>query len=103
VSIFDEPKIDCHNHVFDPARFEFSPKAAYFPAGAELGTRSQLTALFDAYGVQRALIIQPNFGYDNDNRCLIDVLARGRAGSGAWHLSTTPCPAASWNGCARCG
>ena len=77
MSIFDEPKIDCHNHVFDPARFEFSPKAAYFPVGAEMGTRSQLTALFGAYGVQRALVIQPNSGYADDNRCLIDVLARG--------------------------
>ena len=77
MSIFDEPKIDCHNHVFDPARFEFSPEAYYFPVGAELGTRSQLTALFEAYGVQRALVIQPNSGYGDDNRCLIDVLARG--------------------------
>src|ERR1700744_3537105 len=77
MSIFDEPKIDCHNHVFDPARFEFSPKAASLPAGAEIGTRSQLNALFAAYGVQRALVIQPNSGYADDNRCLIDVLARG--------------------------
>ena len=77
MSIFDEPKIDCHNHVFDPVRFEFSPKAYYFPTGAELGTRSQLTAVFEAYGVQRALVIQPNSGYDDDNRCLIDVLAHG--------------------------
>ena len=77
LSIFDDPKIDCHNHVFDPAWFEFSPKAYYFPGGAELGTRSQLTALSEAYGVQRALVIQPNYGYDDDNRCLIDVLAGG--------------------------
>src|ERR1700684_3590407 len=77
LSIFDEPKIDCHNHVFDPVRFEFSPKAYYFPTGAELGTRSQLTAVFEAYGVQRALVVQPNSGYDDDNRCLIDVLAHG--------------------------
>ena len=77
MSIFDEPKIDCHNHVFDPARFEFSPKAYYLPAAAELGTRSQLSAVFEAYGVQRALVVQPNSGYHDDNRCLIDVLARG--------------------------
>lgn len=77
MSIFDEPKIDCHNHVLDPARFEFSPKAYYLPTSAELGTRSQLSAVFEAYGVQRALVIQPNSGYDDDNRCLIDVLARG--------------------------
>lgn len=77
MSIFDEPKIDCHNHVFDPARFEFSPKACYLPVSAELGTRAQLTAVFQAYGVRRALVIQPNSGYDDDNRCLIDVLAHG--------------------------
>ena len=58
-------------------RFEFSPKAYYFPTGAELGTRSQLTAVFEAYGVQRALVVQPNSGYDDDNRCLIDVLSHG--------------------------
>ena len=77
LSIFDEPKIDCHNHVFDSVRFEFSPKAYYFPTGAELGTRSQLTAVFEAYGVQLALVVQPNSGYDDDNRCLIDVLSHG--------------------------
>jgi len=27
--------------------------------------------------VQRALVVQPNSGYGDDNRCLIDVLARG--------------------------
>jgi len=58
-------------------RFEFSPKAYYFPTRAELGTRSQLTAVFEAYGVQRALVVQPNSGYDDDNRCLIDVLSHG--------------------------
>lgn len=64
MSIFDEPKIDCHNHVFDPARFEFSPRAHYLPVGAELGTRAQLTAVFETYGVQRALVIQPSSSSD---------------------------------------
>jgi predicted TIM-barrel fold metal-dependent hydrolase len=77
LSIFDEPKADCHNHVFDPARFGYSPTARYLPAGPELGTRAQLTAVFEAYGVQRALVVQPNSGYDDDNRCLIDVLTHG--------------------------
>jgi predicted TIM-barrel fold metal-dependent hydrolase len=77
LSIFDEPKADCHNHVFDPARFGYSPTARYLPAGPEVGTRAQLTAVFEAYGVQRALVVQPNSGYDDDNRCLIDVLAHG--------------------------
>jgi hypothetical protein len=59
VSIFDEPKIDCHNHLFDPAWFGFSPKAYYVPAGAELGTRAQLTAVFEAHGVQRERLRGP--------------------------------------------
>ena len=79
MSIFDEPKADCHNHVFDPARFGYSPTARYLPAGPEVGTRAQLTAVFEAYGVQRALVVQPNSGYDDDNRCLIDALARALA------------------------
>ena len=78
MSIFDEPKADCHNHVFDPARFGYSPTARYLPAGPEVGTRAQLTAVFEAYGVQRALVVQPNSGYDDDNRCLIDALAHGQ-------------------------
>src|ERR1700689_3847364 len=77
LGIFDEPKIDCHNHVFDPVRFEFSPKAYYFPTGAELGTRSQLTAVFEAYGVQRALVVPPNSGYDDDKPRPVDALAHG--------------------------
>jgi hypothetical protein len=27
LSIYDEPKIDCHNHVFDPARFPYAAAA----------------------------------------------------------------------------
>ena len=83
LTIFDDPKIDCHNHVFDPARFEFSPKAYYFPTGAELGTRSQLTALFEAYGVQRALVVQPNSGYTTTTAVLSTSCGRGgRLGHG---------------------
>lgn len=37
----------------------------------------KLAALSEAYGVQRALIVQPNSGYDDGNRRLIDVPARG--------------------------
>jgi hypothetical protein len=33
----DEPVIDCHVHVFDPARFPYAPGTFYAPAGAEIG------------------------------------------------------------------
>ena len=52
LSIYDEPKIDCHNHVFDPVRFPYAPQAYYKFHGQEIGTAAQLLAVFDAYGVQ---------------------------------------------------
>jgi predicted TIM-barrel fold metal-dependent hydrolase len=77
VSIFDEPKIDCHNHVFDPRRFPYAAGATYLPTGQEIGTAAALLAVFDAYGVRHALIVGPNSGYGEDSRCLLDVLAQG--------------------------
>jgi predicted TIM-barrel fold metal-dependent hydrolase len=77
MSIFDEPKIDCHVHVLDPARFPYGEHTHYRPAGQETGTAAQLTQLMDAYGVQHALLVGPNSGYGLDNRCLLDALARG--------------------------
>lgn len=77
MSIFEEPKVDCHNHVFDPARFPYAPDATYAPSGQEMGTAAQLLAVFDAYGVQNALVVGPNSGYGADSRCLLDVLERG--------------------------
>jgi len=78
LSIYDEPKIDCHNHVFDPVRFPYAPDARYEPHGQEIGTAAQLLAVFDAYGVQHALVVGPNSGYDTDSRCLLDALERGK-------------------------
>ncbi len=78
MSIFDEPKIDCHNHVFDPARFPYQEGNFYLPAGQELGTPAQFLNVLDAYGVKHALMVEPNSGYDSDNRCLLDTLARGQ-------------------------
>jgi predicted TIM-barrel fold metal-dependent hydrolase len=75
MSIFDEPKIDCHNHVFDPARFPYVPEAIYRPAGQEIGTASQLERVLDAYGVRYALIVGPTSGYAEDSRCLLDAIA----------------------------
>jgi predicted TIM-barrel fold metal-dependent hydrolase len=75
MSIFDEPKIDCHNHVFDPARFPYVPDAIYRPAGQEIGTAAQLMRVLDAYGVRYALIVGPTSGYAADSRCLLDAIA----------------------------
>jgi predicted TIM-barrel fold metal-dependent hydrolase len=78
VSIFDEPKIDCHNHVLDPARFAYANDVAYRPTGQEIGTLAQYLDVMNSYNVAHALVVGPNSGYGTDNRCLIDVLAQGR-------------------------
>lgn len=77
MTIHDEPKIDCHNHLLDPGRFGYTPQAWYHPVDNEQGTARQLTDLFDAYGSRHALVVGPNSGYDTDNRCLLDFLERG--------------------------
>ena len=76
IRIFGEPKIDCHVHVLDPARFPYGANTHYRPAGQETGTAEQLFAVMDAYGTRHALIVGPNSGYGLDNRCLLDAVAR---------------------------
>lgn len=76
MNVFDEPKVDCHNHVLDPARFPYAGDVAYRPTGQEIGTRAQHEAVMDAYGIRHALVVGPNSGYGNDNRCLLDALAQ---------------------------
>ncbi len=76
MNIFDEPKIDCHSHVFDPARFPYPEGNFYQPSGQERGTPAQFVQVLDAYGVRNALLVEPNSGYDFDNRCLLDTIAR---------------------------
>ncbi|MGE8467208.1 amidohydrolase family protein [Pseudomonas putida] len=78
MNIFDEPKIDCHNHLFDPARFPYHPDAPYAPCGQEVATLEQFNRVMDAYGVQHALLVGPNSGYHTDNRCLLHALAAGQ-------------------------
>jgi len=77
MSIFDEPKIDCHNHVFDPARFPYAADTHYRPAGQECGSARLFLSVMEAYGVQRALVVGPNSGYGSDNACLLDAIAQG--------------------------
>jgi len=77
VRIFDEPKIDCHVHVLDPARFPYRADTHYAPMGQEMGTPAQLAQVMDAYGTQHALLVGPNSGYGLDNSCMLDTIARG--------------------------
>jgi predicted TIM-barrel fold metal-dependent hydrolase len=77
MSLFDEPKIDCHNHIFDPERFPYRDDTVYRPSMQEIGTAEQFARVMDACGVQHALLVGPTSGYRTDNRCLLDAIARG--------------------------
>jgi predicted TIM-barrel fold metal-dependent hydrolase len=76
MSAFEERKIDCHVHILDPARFPYAPEVKYEPSGQEIGTAEQLAAVRNFYGVNHCLIVGPNSGYGNDNRCLLDTIRR---------------------------
>lgn len=76
MSVFDEDKVDCHNHVLDPAHFPYTANTAYRPTGQEIGSQVQHRAVMDAYGIRHALIVGPNSGYGEDNRCLLDTVAQ---------------------------
>lgn len=76
MNIFDEPKIDCHNHIFDPVRFPYAADVKYRPAGQEVTTAAQLLRVFEAYGLKYALVVGPNSGYGTDNRCLLDAIGQ---------------------------
>ena len=78
MNIYDEPKIDCHNHVLDPVRFPYAPDTSYRPAGQEISPAAQLHNVMDAYGVRYSLVVGPNSGYGLDNRCLLDAIARSQ-------------------------
>ncbi|MEP6610201.1 MAG: amidohydrolase family protein, partial [Burkholderiaceae bacterium] len=75
--VFGEPKIDCHAHVLDPARFPYRADTPYAPMGQEIGTAAQLAQVMDAYGTAHALLVGPNSGYGLDNSCMLDAIARG--------------------------
>lgn len=77
-SIYAAPKVDCHCHIFDPARFPYAPDVAYRPAGQETGSADYFGQTLAAYGVQHALLVGPNSGYGTDNRCLLDAIACGQ-------------------------
>ena len=76
LGIFEERKIDCHAHVLDPLRFRYAEDTAYRPAGQEIGTADQFIQVLNAYGVDHALLVQPNSGYGGDNSCMLDAIRR---------------------------
>lgn len=77
MSIFAEPKIDCHTHVFDPDQFPYGSDSIYKPAGQEIGTVGQLRQVMKTYGVSHSLLVQPNSGYGSDNSYILDCIANG--------------------------
>lgn len=72
-----QPKIDCHVHVFDPVNFPYPEDAFYRPSGHELATADAFGYVMAAHGVQHAMIVGANSGYNLDNRYLLDTLKRG--------------------------
>jgi predicted TIM-barrel fold metal-dependent hydrolase len=78
MSLFTEPKIDCHAHVFDPVKFPYGKDIEYHPAGQELGTPGQYAQVMKTYGTQYALLVQPNSGYGSDNACMLDAIAKDK-------------------------
>ena len=78
MTVFEEAKIDAHCHVLDPLRFPYAPDVAYRPAGPEIAPLDQYLQVMDAYGIRHALLVGPNSGYNLDNRCLLDAIARGQ-------------------------
>jgi predicted TIM-barrel fold metal-dependent hydrolase len=75
MSIFDQPKIDCHNHVLDPVGFPYQRDTAYRPSGQEVATALQFRHVMDCYGVHYALVVGPNSGYGTDSRPVLDAIA----------------------------
>jgi predicted TIM-barrel fold metal-dependent hydrolase len=72
--------VDSHCHVFDTARFPYSPEATYRPPEHEQGTAEQFSAVLDAHGISHALLVSPTSGYFYDNRCMLAAIraAKGR-------------------------
>jgi predicted TIM-barrel fold metal-dependent hydrolase len=77
MSVLTCPKIDCHNHVLDPARFPYADDTPYRPTGQEVATAAHLMRVMDAFNVRHALVVGTNSGYGADSRCLLDAIAIG--------------------------
>ena len=75
--IFEEPKIDCHAHIFDPVRFPYQRDNSIHPGGGEIATVKNLGHVMRSYGVQHVVLVQPNSGYGPDNSYLLHAIAEG--------------------------
>ena len=71
-----ERAIDCHVHVFDPQR---SRTGRHVLRARRSGARHAGPAARRAgrARVEHALLVGPNSGYGEDNRCLLDALDKG--------------------------
>lgn len=69
--------VDCHLHVFDPARFRYDPEASPRPL-VDPGTPEQFRAVMACHGITHALLVSAWTGYRVDNRCMIDAVKRSR-------------------------
>jgi predicted TIM-barrel fold metal-dependent hydrolase len=67
-------RIDCHNHIIDPARFPFAPRGGYRPRPDEFGRREDFVNILDTHGVRHALLVQPSC-YGTDNSAALDAIA----------------------------
>ena len=77
MSILTQPKIDCHCHIIDPARFPYKADTRYRPSGQEIAPLDHLLRIMDLHGVRHAVIVGTNSGYAEDLSPVLDALARG--------------------------
>jgi predicted TIM-barrel fold metal-dependent hydrolase len=70
------PAVDSHAHVFDPVRFPLADTGGHMPGPNECGTAAQFLNVLDAHGMTHGLLVNPQSGYANDNRCMLDAIAR---------------------------
>jgi len=77
MSLFNEPKVDTHCHLFDPQRFPYAADVQYRPQGQEIGDQASFERLMACFGVRHALLVGPNSGYNFDNRYLLHAIATG--------------------------
>lgn len=78
LSLFSQPKIDCHHHIIDPVHYPYPADSTYHPAGNELGPSAYYEQVMQAYGICHSVIVQPTSAYAYDNSCLLDTLARNK-------------------------
>lgn len=68
---------DAHAHVFGPYdRFPLGEDRSYTPPEASADAHAEMLA---GLGFERAVIVQPS-AYGDDNRCILDAVARDPAG-----------------------